>query len=586
MTNQPPAPHTRPGSGQAPNQRSHDPTDPYLGTGEAFPQLTQAQVDRARTFGTVQSLAAGTTLFARGDRDVDFFLVLDGAIEIYQDGPDGQPDLLRVHGPRQFTGELALFNSQKVLVGARAAADSLVVRLTLPQLRRLMVAEVDIARTVFRAFILRRVSFIRDGRATALVIGPAAEADTIRVRRFLDGNNYPVTALDPDTQNRATYELLTQLGVRLPPQWPVVVYGTARPLENPSTRELADHLGLTQTLDPGAVFDLAVVGAGPAGLAAAVYGASEGLRTVVVESQAPGGQAGTSSMIENYLGFPVGISGQELAARAQLQAQRFGARILLPRTVKRVNCDSFPFTLQLDDGDTVHAKSIVIATGVRYRRLALASLPRFEGRGIHYAATPVEANLCTGEDTIVVGGANSAGQAAIFLSAHARHVHVVIRRGGLDATMSRYLQDRIEASRNISVHPHSEITGLYGQHHLSQIEWTNNQTRQATRRTVSNAFLMLGAVPNTAWVADCLETDTNGFICVGPDITDRGHYRPGSFPADLETSRPGVFAVGDVRSGSTQREASAVGEGSVVVSAVHRALATAPPPQRPPVQQS
>lgn len=550
-------------------ERADDWVDLYQNPDEAFPRLTQAQVDRARTFGRIDAPAAGSTLFTRGDVDVDFFLVLEGTVEIYQDGPDGTPELMRVHGPGQFSGEMALFNQQKVLVGARAGAGSRLARLTLPQLRRLMVAEPDIARTVFRAFILRRLSFIRSGRATALVVGPPAAADTVRVRRFLDANSYPVTFVDPDTPDNET---LGRLGLALQAHWPLVIYGPGRQLENPSNRELAEHLGLSERPDPGTVYDVAVVGAGPGGLAAAVYGSSEGLQTVVLESEAPGGQAGTSSMIENYLGFPVGVSGQDLAARAQVQAQKFGTHILLPRTVTRLDCDQEIFALHLDTDEVIHARTIVVATGVHYRRLSLPSLSRYEGNGIHYAATPVEAGLCAGEDTVVVGGANSAGQAAVFLASQARHVDMVVRRG-LDSTMSRYLQDRIEASSNITVHDHSEISGLYGDGHLSHVEWTDNRTGKTTKRGVSNAFLMLGAVPNTNWIDGCLETDGNGFICVGPDITDRGHYPAGTFPADLETSRPGIFAVGDVRSGSVKRVASAVGEGSVVISAVHRVLA-------------
>ena len=547
--------------------------DLYHDPDEAFPQLTAAQIDRATAFGRIESPAVGTVLFARGDIDVDFFLVLDGALEIYQDGADGRPDPFRVHGPGQFSGEMALFNRQKVLVGGRMVVDGRVARLTLPQLRRMMVAEPDIARIVFRAFILRRLTFIRRGLATAVVVGPPAAAGTVRVRRFLDANSYPVTFVDPGAGDR---ELLERLGVTAETRLPLVIYSDNERLEDPSVRELAERLGLSEAPDLGTVFDLAVVGAGPGGLAAAVYGASEGLQTVVLESEAPGGQAGTSSMIENYLGFPVGVSGQELAARAQVQAQKFGAHLVLPRTVTRLDCDSRIFVLQLDTGEAIQARAVVVATGVHYRRLPLQELSRYEGNGVHYAATPVEAGLCVGEDTVVVGGANSAGQAAIFLASQARQVDMVVRRDSLDATMSRYLQDRIEASSNITVHTRSEVTGLFGTGHLGRVEWTDNRTGESTTREVANVFLMLGAVPNTAWIDGCLETDDNGFICVGPDISDRSHYPAAAFPGDLETSRPGIFAVGDVRSGSVKRVASAVGEGSVVVSAVHRSLASHP----------
>ncbi|MCE4947584.1 FAD-dependent oxidoreductase [Streptomyces albulus] len=322
------------------------------------------------------------------------------------------------------------------------------------------------------------------------------------------------------------------------------------------------------------MYDLAVVGAGPAGLAAAVYAASEGLRTVVLEAEAPGGQAGTSSMIENYLGFPIGVSGQALAGRAQVQAQKFGARIVLPRLVVWLDCERRPYTITLEDGDRVRGRTVVVATGARYRRLDLPGLDRFEGNGIHYAATLMGAGLCENEEVAVVGGANSAGQAGVFLSRHARRVQMLIRGPGLSETMSRYLQDRIEATDRILVHPHTELTGLEGDEHLTGVRWADNRTGAEEFRPIANVFLMLGATPNTDWLQGCLETDHRHFIRVGADVTDHRTRADGAPPSGLETSLPGVFAVGDVRAGSVKRVASAVGEGSVVVAAVHRALAT------------
>ncbi|MEU6019325.1 FAD-dependent oxidoreductase [Streptomyces sp. NPDC047515] len=551
---------------------STDTTDPYRRMAQTFPRLTDEQVARARCFGQVEELRAGTVLFRRGDRSADFFVVLEGSIEVYHEAPDGTCQVITVHGPQQFTGELDLFNDRKTLLNGRMGEDGQVVRLHRPEFRRLLAAAPDISETVMRALILRRLGLIQHGQATVLVAGPPTTADTLRVLRFLERNGYPVTAIDPAAGPSAR-ELLSRYGLGGRRTWPVVVYRPDRFLENPTNRELAHHLGLAEELDPALVFDLAVVGAGPAGLAAAVYAASEGLRTVVLEAEAPGGQAGTSSMIENYLGFPIGVTGQALAGRAQVQAQKFGARIVLPRLVAGLDCSQRPYTITLEDGDRLRARTVVVATGARYRRLDLPGRAGFEGNGIHYAATLMEAGLCEGEDVVVVGGANSAGQAAIFLSRHARQVHMLIRGPGLAESMSRYLEDRIEASDRILVHPHTELTGLDGDEHLSRVRWADNQTGAMETRTIANVFLMLGAIPNTDWLRGCLETDHRGFVRVGTDVTDRRMYADDAQPAGLETSLPGVFAVGDVRAGSVKRVASAVGEGSVVVSAVHHALA-------------
>jgi thioredoxin reductase (NADPH) len=344
-------------------------------------------------------------------------------------------------------------------------------------------------------------------------------------------------------------------------------------LLNPSNRELAVALGLAEAVDPAAVFDLAVVGAGPAGLAAAVYGASEGLSTIVLEAEAPGGQAGTSSKIENYLGFPTGISGQALAGRAQVQAQKFGARLLLPCRVTHLDCDARPYALALDDGRRVRARAVVVATGARYRSLGVADVERFEGTGIHYAATAVEAALCEHDEVVVVGGGNSAGQAAMFLSRHAGHVHVLVRGPTLGASMSDYLVGRIGAAAAITVHSETEVVRLTGTRYLEQVTWRHRRSGVEVTRPVANVFLMLGAQPNTEWLRGCVALDGNGFVRSGTAVAAaewRGGDRP---PSALETSRPGVFAVGDVRAGSIKRVASAVGEGSIVVAAVHQVLA-------------
>ena len=545
-----------------------DPSDPYARAAETFPRLSDAQVARVTPFGTVEALAKGTVLFERDDRSVDFFLVLEGCIEIYEPGPGGEPVVMTVHAEHQFTGELDLFNNRAILVGGRMGVDGRVVRLGRAQFRRLLAAEPGVAETVMRAFILRRAGFIQHGQAAVTILGARRSADTLRIQRFLGRNGHPFVMLDPDADEEGA-ALLRGTG-QATEEGPVVLCGPGRVLTRPSNQTLGDCLGISEPLDPTTVADVAVVGAGPAGLAVAVYAASEGLDTLVLESEAPGGQAGTSSRIENYLGFPTGISGQALAARAQVQAQKFGARIAVPRRVERLRVDERPYGLELADGTSVRTQTVVIATGARYRRLEhLDGFDRFEGSGIHYAAGAVEAGLCEDEDVVVVGGGNSAGQAAVFLSRHAVHVHVLVRGDGLAASMSDYLVSRIEAvPQRITLHRHTEITALAGERHLERVTWTNRRTGAEHARPIANVFLMLGAVPNTEWLQGVVDLDDKGFVRGA--VADGDGVRP---PAIMETNRPGVFAVGDVRAGSVKRVASAVGEGSIVVSSVHQALA-------------
>jgi thioredoxin reductase (NADPH) len=346
----------------------------------------------------------------------------------------------------------------------------------------------------------------------------------------------------------------------------VVIAPGERVLRNPLTATLADELGLTETVDPAHVFDVVVVGAGPGGLAAAVYAASEGLETLVVEGLAPGGQAGTSSKIENYLGFPTGISGQALAGRAQIQAQKFGARLLIARSVMGIDCEHQPYRLQLEDGRSLVARAVVIATGARYRKLDVPDLKRFEGQGIHYAATAMESQLCKGEEVAVVGGGNSAGQAAVYLSRTVARVHVLVRATGLAATMSDYLVQRIHSSPRITLHTRTEITALAGDSLLREVTWRHRDTGEVSTHRIGNVFVMIGAEPNTEWLQGCLELDSKGFVKTGFDAEGRPHFSP------YETTRPGIYAVGDVRSGSVKRVASSVGEGSVVVQAIHEFL--------------
>ena len=554
-----------------------NPSDPYERQAQTFPRLTDEQVSRAKAFGRVEELPKGTVLFSRGDRTVDFFLMLEGSVEIYEDGPDGEPNVITVHGKHQFTGELDLFNDRDILVGGRMGEDGRVVRMNRPQFRRLLTAEPDIAETIMRAFILRRVGLMQHAQGAVTLVASRYHGvgGGLRVQRFLSRNGYPLRVLDLENDGAAARAVLDANGYGAD-DLPVVVCGPGRAMRNPSNAQLASCLGIMEDIEPDAVFDVAVVGAGPSGLAAAVYAASEGLSTLVLESEAPGGQAGTSSKIENYLGFPTGISGQALAGRAQVQAQKFGARIAVPRTVARLDCDRRPYALHLDDGSQVQAKAVVIATGATYRRLGqVENAERFEGgNGIHYAATAIEAGLCEREEAAVVGGGNSAGQAAVYLSRFASHVHILVRGEGLAASMSDYLVSRIEASDRITLHTFTEVTALAGERHLERVTWRDRRTGAEETRPVSNLFLMLGAVPNTDWLRDCgVALDDNGFIRVGGAGEEGDPRWEGRAPHLLETSRPGIFAVGDVRAGSVKRVASSVGEGSVVVSSVHQVLA-------------
>lgn len=540
-----------------------DPTDPYAREAQIFPKFSAEMSARVAAYGSEERVAAGTLLFERGQRRVDFFLVLDGGVAILAVGDEGRSEVIALHGPNEFTGDVDQFTDRQILVSARAATDSRLVRIRLADFRRMIGAESDISEIVMRAFILRRVGLIRHAQGGVVLIGPRRDADTLRIQRFLTRNAYPHRLLDfeEDPDAEGFVECFSLRADRLP----VVISGD-QVLHNPSTALLADELGLIEQIDPDRVHDVIVVGAGPAGLAAAVYGASEGLDTLMIEAIAPGGQAGTSSKIENYLGFPTGISGEALAGRAQVQAQKFGARIAVARAATALDCDARPYRVTLDDGSRVAARAVVIATGARYRTLSVPGYERFEGQGIHYAATAMESQLCSGEPAIVVGGGNSAGQAAVFLAQGASHVHVLVRSRGLAATMSDYLIRRIEASDRITLHTQCEITALAGDSALREVEWTDRATGETTRVPARNIFVMIGAAPNTAWLGDCLALDASGFVRTGYDEQGRALDSP------FATSRPGVFAVGDVRSGSVKRVASGVGEGSVVVQAVHRYL--------------
>ena len=537
---------------------SVDPSDPYQRREQTFPQLEDEMIERIGAFGTREQLPAGSLLFRRGDRGVDFFVVLAGEIEIFDVDEHGERRVVHLHRAKEFTGELDLFNNRRVLLSGCAVTDASVIRVKRAEFRRLVATEADIAEIIMRAFILRRVGVIRYAQGGVTVVGAARGADTLRIRSFLTRNGYPNHLLDTSSDAEAK-GFLNCFELSLD-QLPVVLSGDDV-LRNPTNAQLADALGLTEELDASVVYDLAVIGAGPGGLAAAVYGASEGLATIVLEGLAPGGQAGTSSKIENYLGFPTGISGQALAGRAQVQAQKFGARLAISRAVVGVDCSVRPFRIALDDGSTVLARAIVIASGARYRTLDVENFARYEGQGIHYAATAMEANLCIDQEIAVVGGGNSAGQAAMFLSRTVKHVYMLVRGPSLAATMSDYLVRRIHASPRITLLTHTEIVGLEGERALEQVIWMDRTTGGQTRRPILNVFAMLGARPNTDWLEGCVALDDKGFVRTGERVA-----------SPYAASVDGIFAVGDVRSGSVKRVASAVGEGSVVVQAIHQFL--------------
>ena len=536
----------RPGpeSAAAAARAAVDPADPYARAAQTFPRLSAEDVARMRPYGRDESLAPGTLVFERGQRSVDFLVVLDGGIEIVERGADGAERINTVHGPCQFTGELDLFNDRRILVDGRivgpaAGGDARILRVSRSAFRRMVSTEADLGEMVTRAFILRRTGFILHAEAGVVLIA-AEGGDAVRLERFLGRNGYPLRRVAPDAGEAA--DLMRARGLTAD-DLPAVVASDGVTLAHPSIPDLADALGLTETPEEDHVYDVAVVGAGPAGLSAAVYAASEGLDTLVVEQEAPGGQAGTSSRIENYLGFPTGISGQALAGRAWIQSQRFGARMAVSRAARALDCDAAedgaPFALTLDGGQRVEARSVVLATGATYRRLGLPGEASYENRGLHYAATALEAQLCEAEEVAVVGGGNSAGQAAVFLSRFAKHVHVLVRGDGLAASMSDYLVRRIEDSDRITLRTRTAITALHGDGTLAGVTWEGPDG--AKRHPVTHVFVMIGAVPNTAWLQGCVEVDDAGFVRTGTDVESaRGVGLRDVPPGRLRGRRPAL----------------------------------------------
>jgi thioredoxin reductase (NADPH) len=532
---------------------------------DAFPRLGADVLRRLAMYGSEEDVQAGAVLYERGQRAPDFFVVLSGSIEAYEHNADGLLRTVTVHEAGQLSGELDTLTDREIKVSGRAGPGTRVIRLRRDQFRAMVSCEPDIGEVVMRAYILRRGRMLKNSVGGLLIIGPARSGDTQRIRRFLERNNYPFNVIDTEAEEGNSAQL-DSFGLSVE-DLPVVMTVKREFLKNPTAAQLADTLGLTEFIEPGHVFDVTVVGAGPAGLAAAVYAASEGLDTLVIESLAPGGQAGTSSKIENYLGFPTGVSGQALASRAQAQAQKFGARLSVSRAAVSLDCSQTPLLMTLDDGQSVLTRSVVIATGARYRKLNLPNYDQFEGRGIHYAATHMEAQLTSKSEVVVVGGGNSAGQAAVFLSSTAAHVHILVRGQGLAATMSDYLVRRIEQSPRITLHTHSAITELEGEQNLSAVTWRNSATGVDVRTAIGGLFVMIGAEPNTEWLGGCLELDAGGFVVTGMDAGQT--QRTGG---QFATAKSGIFAIGDVRAGSIKRVASGVGEGSAVIASVHQHL--------------
>jgi thioredoxin reductase (NADPH) len=425
-----------------------------------------------------------------------------------------------------------------------------------------------------RAFILRRVELIAHGLGDVVLVGSSHCAGTLRVKEFLTRNGHPYSSVDLDSDT-GVQELLDKFGVAAA-DIPVLICRGSVVLRNPTNEQIADCLGFNEAIDEQQVRDLLIIGAGPAGLAAAVYGASEGLDVLVIEAEAPGGQAGASSRIENYLGFPTGISGQELVARAYNQAAKFGAQLVVAKSAKRLACERTPYAIEMEDGTRIPARTVIIATGAQYRRLPIANLSRYDGAGVYYSATFMESQLCRGEDVIVVGAGNAAGQAAVFLAQSVKRVHMLVRSGGLADSMSRYLIRRIEQNPQIERHFFTEMTAVEGFQHLEQVTWRNSKTGVVETHPIRHVFTMTGAVPSTRWLEECVALDANGFIKTGaaltPDDLATAEWPLARAPHFLETSLPGVFAVGDVRGGNMKRTASAVGEGSSAVSFVHQVL--------------
>jgi thioredoxin reductase (NADPH) len=535
------------------------------------PNLSPQQIDRIRSVARLRSVQAGEVLYEPSQPDVPLFIVLEGNVSISRTGEDDK--ILAVREANQFTGEMSVISGKRSLLKARVTGDGSVLELSRDKVLSLMAKDTELGEIFMEAFVARRLLMIQLGEGNVVLFGTKSSARTLVLREFLTRNAHPFTYVNIDSDSFAG-ELMEKLAVRNS-EIPVVYCNNRYVLRNPSIAELAQCLDLNINTDKS-VRDVVVIGAGPAGLAAAVYAASEGLRTLVIEKSAPGGQAGSSSRIENYLGFPTGVSGQELANRSIAQAQKFGAQIMVAQSVVHIDTSRQPYKIILESGLKFNARAVVIATGAQYARLPIEDADAFTGRGIYYNATYMEAQLCDSEEVIVVGGGNSAGQAAVFLAHSSARVHLFVRSQKLSDSMSQYLIGRIEAHPKIEIHYRTRITGLSGAGHLEYVEWRDDALGKTKSTPIRHVFVMAGAAPRTEWLEDSFVLDNRGFIVTGHDLAAFGGgdqwplERP---PLMLETSVPGIFAVGDTRAGSVKRVASAVGEGSMAVHLVHRYLA-------------
>jgi thioredoxin reductase (NADPH) len=548
------------------------PSYPVTNVEQTFPKLTPDQIARVAAHGRLRRVERGEVLVGVGMPAASFFVVISGTIEIIQPGLNGEA-ALRVINPGEFTGEVSMLSGRRYIVTLRVAEPGELIEVKRDDLLALVQTDAELSEIFVRAFLLRRAALFAGGIGDVLLIGSNHSADTLRIKEFLTRNAHPYNFIDPDN-DPDVQDLLDRFKFSIT-EIPVAICRGTTVLRNPSNREIADCLGFNEAIDQAHTRDVVIIGAGPAGLAAAVYGASEGLDVLVLESNSPGGQAGSSSRIENYLGFPSGITGQELTSRAYTQAQKFGAQVLIAEGATRLDCTRKAYAVEIDNGPRVSARTVIIATGAEYRKPPLQNIDQFQGAGVYYGATFIESQLCRGEEVIVVGGGNSAGQAAVFLAQTARKVYVLIRSRGLAATMSRYLIRRIEESPVIELRTCTELTALEGNGHLERVSWRKDQ-ESSESHNIRHVFIMTGAEPSTQWLNGCIALDPRGFIKTGSDLSPED-LREAKWPLArqphlLETSRPGVFAVGDVRAGNIKRVASAVGEGSIAVSFVHQAL--------------
>jgi thioredoxin reductase (NADPH) len=538
---------------------------------QMFPVLEPFEIERVRRFGKVRSYDDGATLAKVGEVGPGLTIILAGQVEIVRRDELGHRTPIVTYGPGSFMGELAQLAGRPALIDAHARGPVEALIISPDRLRALLIAEAELGERIMRALILRRMGLLETGAGGPVIVGRPGNGDVLRLEGFLRRNGHPRQTLDPDTDAEAQ-ALIERFHID-PGQLPIVLCPGGQLLRNPSEVELARCIGLVRPIDSGRVYDVAIVGAGPAGLAAAVYAGSEGLSVLVLDCRAFGGQAGASARIENYLGFPTGITGMALMARAYNQAQKFGVEMAVPDEVAGLQAeDDFAprrLILRLSNNERVSARSLVIASGARYRRLSIPNLEGFEGASVHYWASPLEAKLCAGQEVALVGGGNSAGQAAVYLANQAAKVLLLVRGDDLAASMSRYLVDRIRGLTNVEVLARTSVTGLEGRDGmLEAIRWRRGASGEEVRRRIQHLFLFIGAEPNTDWLAESgIAVDAKGFVLTGADTSKK--LRP------LETSREGVFAIGDVRSGSIKRVAAAVGEGAQVVAALHAYLATA-----------